>query len=205
MRIQALGRLIQTEAPKVIPLLRDIVLEGRDPGAARRALFVLARSRNPEAQSTVADVAKAGPEPVRVAAVRELARFGGAEVSGALLDVYSHAQGPVKQQVVLSLGDRADTSALFRIVQTEPDEGLRDAAILSLGRAGGREQLRGLLARSSRQARRSIVRAMFLARDEDGLMRAASEEKDPGSREEIRQLLRLLGTPGAKQYLESRQ
>ena len=81
LRIQALGQLIKTDAQKVIPILRNIALEPANPGAARRAVFVLAQSRNPEAQSTVVDVAKTGPEPVRVAAIRELGRFGGPEVS----------------------------------------------------------------------------------------------------------------------------
>ena len=150
LRVQALGRLIPTDAPKVIPILRNIALEADNPGAARRAVFILAQSRNPQAQSTVVDVAKVASETVRVAAVRELARFGGPNVGQDLLEVYSRGNAPVKQQVVFSLGERADTSALFRIVQTENDDELRDAAILTLGRAGGREQLRVLFVRASK-------------------------------------------------------
>ena len=58
LRVQALGRLIHTDAPKVIPILRNIALEADNPGAARGAVFVLAQSRNPQAQSMVVDVAK---------------------------------------------------------------------------------------------------------------------------------------------------
>ena len=87
LRVQALGQLLKTDAQKVIPILRNIAFETANPGAARRAVFVLAQSRNPEAQSCVVDVAKTGPEPVRVAAIRELGRFGGPEVSTALLEV----------------------------------------------------------------------------------------------------------------------
>src|SRR5687768_17100157 len=60
LRIQALGRLIRTDAKKVIPMLRSIALEADNPGAARRAVFVLAQSGNPEAQMMVVDVANKG-------------------------------------------------------------------------------------------------------------------------------------------------
>ena len=201
LRVQALGLLIPTDAPKVIPLLRNIALESDNPGAARGAVFILAQSRNPQAQSTVVDVAKVGPETVRVAAVRELARFGGPNIGQDLLEVYSRGNAPVKQQVVRSLGERADTSALVRIVQTENDEKLRDAAILTLGRAGGREQLRVLFLRAPKDARLAVIRGLFIARDEDGLIRIAGEEKDAELKADVIVKLRLLGTPKAKQYL----
>ena len=202
LRVQALGRLIPTDAPKVIPILRNIALEANNPSAARRAVFVLAQSRNPQAQSTVVDVAKAGPEMVRMAAVRELGRFGGPNVSSDLLEVYVSGNAPVKQQVVYALGERADTSSLFRIAQTENNGQLRDVAILTLGRAGGREQLRVLFTRASKEARRSVVAALFLARDEEGLVRIAQEEKDAVLLTEVHSRLRLLGTPKAKAYLD---
>jgi hypothetical protein len=203
LRVQALGLLIPTDAPKVIPLLRNIALESGNPGAARGAVFILAQSRNPQAQMTVVDVAKVGPETVRVAAVRELARFGGPNVGQDLLEVYSRGNAPVKQQVVFSLGERADTSALVRIAQTENDEKLRDAAILTLGKAGGREQLRVLFVRAPKEARLAVIRGLFLARDEDALIRIAGEEKDAAIKADVIVKLRLLGTPKAKEYLQS--
>ena len=203
LRIQALGRLIPTDAPKVIPILRNIALETDNPGAARRAVFVLAQSRNPQAQSTVVDVAKVASETVRVVAVRELARFGGPNVDQDLLEVYARGNTPVKRQVVFSLGERSGTSALLRIVQTENNDELRDAAILTLGKVGGREQLRLLFVRAPRDARLAVIRGLFLARDEDGLIRIAGEEKDPALKADVISKLRLLGTPKAKEYLET--
>jgi hypothetical protein len=202
LRVEALGRLLHTDAEKVIPLLGNIALEGSDPGAARRAVFVLAASRRPEAQSVVVDVARHGPQQVRIAAVRELARFGGDGISQELLDVYSTAELPVKQQVVLSLGERAETDALFRIAEAERNVTLRETAIITLGRAGGRQQLRGLYPKASAGMRRAIVRGLFSARDDEGLIRLAGQEKDPGVRAEILAHLRLMGTPKSRAYLE---
>jgi protein TonB len=203
LRVQALGRLIQTDAQKVIPILRSIALEATNLGAARGAVFVLAQSRNPQAQSIVVDVAKSGAESVRLAAIRELARFGGPDVAHALLEVYSTASAPVKLQVVVSLGERADASSLFRIAQAENDGRVRDAAILNLGRAGGREQQRLLFPRASRETRRAIVRSLFLARDDDSLIALAGQETDPTVRAEMLSRLRMIGTPKARAYVES--
>ena len=202
LRIQALGRLILTDAKKVIPMLRSIALEPGNPTAARRAVFVLAQSRHPEAQMMVVDVANHGAEPVRVAAVRELGRFGGANVSQELLKVYSKANVPVKQQVVVSLGQRADTTALVQICESESDASLREAAIVTLGRAGGREQLRLMYTTTPRSARQAVIRGLFNAKDEDGLIRIADQEKDPQLRRYALERLRLLGTPRAEAYLE---
>jgi HEAT repeat protein len=201
VRIQALARLIPTDAEKVIPMLRYIAFH-EEAGPAKGAIFVLASSRVPEAQNCVVDVAKTGPEPVRVAAVRELGRFGGSNISRDLLDVYSTANWPVKQQVVLSLGERADTTALLRIVQSESDDRLLEMAIVTLGKAGGSAQLRVLLPKTTR-GRMAQIRGLFTARDEEGLIRIAQQEKDTFLRNEALNRLRLLDTPKAKAYLES--
>jgi HEAT repeat protein len=139
---------------------------------------------------------------VRVAAIRVLGQFGGPEVSPALLEVYSTGKMPVKRQVVVSLGERADTSSLFRIAQSENDDRLRDAAIVTLGKVGGREQLRLLFARASKETRLAVIRGLFLARDDDGLIRIAGQEKDPELRSEVLNRIRLIGTPKAKEYLQ---
>jgi hypothetical protein len=110
---------------------------------------------------------------------------------------------PVKRQVVVSLGERADTSSLFRIAKSENDDLLRDTAIVTLGKVGGREQLRLLFVRASKETRLAVIRGLFLARDDDGLISIAGQEKDPELRSEVLNRIRLIGTPKAKEYLES--
>lgn len=194
LRIQALGSLIRTDAAKVIPILKEIALDDESPGAARRALFVLAESGRPEARSTVVEVAKSAPERVRIAAVRELGRFGGPEVSRELLQVYSTANERVKYQVVMALGERAETVALMRIAESEADRMLRERAILTLGRAGGRDELRQLYAKAAR-SKRAIIIGLFNARADAELRRIAEEEKDESLRREAQTRLRLLAMP----------
>ena len=201
LRIQALGSLIRTDAVKVIPMLKEIALESGNTGAARRALFVLVQSGRPDARASVIDVAKTGPEVVRLAAVRELGRLGGAAVGNDLLQVYSTANERVKQQVVTSLGQSDSASALLRIVESEKDRRLRDVAILTLGEAGGRQQLAMLYSKAAADAKRPIIIGLFNAQAEDELIRIAERERDPVVRDEALARLRLLGTPRAKAYL----
>jgi hypothetical protein len=202
MRIQALASLIRTDAPKVIPMLREIALESGNAEEARRALFVLAQSGRPEAHTTVIEVAKTGPARVRIAAVRELGRLGGPAVAAELLQVYSTADEPVKYQVVWSLGQRDAAPALLRIAQSEKDRRLRDVAIVTLGEAGGRQQLATLYVKSAPDAKRPIIVGLFNARAEDELIRIAERETNPEALEEVRARLRLLGTAKAKAYLD---
>jgi hypothetical protein len=201
LRIQALASLMRTDAPKVIPILRSIALDNSDSGEGRRAVLVLAQSSRPEARATVVDVAKSGPEPVRVYAVKELGRVGGPTIVNDLLQVYETASEPVKYQVVTALALRDAAPALMKIAQSESDRAVRDMAIMTLGQAGGREELTTLYAKAAVDAKRPIIVGLFNAQAEDELIQIAEQEKDPAIREQALAQLRLLGTPKAKAYL----
>jgi hypothetical protein len=202
LRIQALGSLIKTDATRVIPMLKEIALASENAGEVRRALFILAQSGRPEARSTVVEVARSGSEPVRIAAVRELGRLPGPGISNELLSVYSSANGPVKYQVVSALGQRSATVALMRIAESETDARLRNFSIVTLGQAGGREQLNLLYARSAAETKRSIITGLFNAHADEELIRIADRERDDTIRREALASLRLLNTARAKAYLE---
>jgi HEAT repeat protein len=203
LRIQALGSLIRTDGPKVIPMLREIAINAGRPNEARRALFVLAQSGRPEARSIVVDVARSGPEALRVAAVRELGRVGGSEVSSDLLQVYSTGTERVKRQVVSSLGSRDDAGALLRIAQSESHRALRDIAIVTLGQVRASDQLVTLYNRAPADAKRAIIMGLAHAGAEEHLIRIVERERDETMRREVLEQLRLLGTPRAMKYVES--
>lgn len=201
LRIQALASLIRTDALKVIPILKSIALESSDTGEGRRALLVLAQSSRPEARATVVDVAKTGPERVRLVAIRELGRIGGPTVVDDLMQVYATATEGVKFQVVTALAQRDAAPALMKIAQSETDKRVRDFSIVAMGEAGGRQQLTMMYAKAAADAKRPIIVGLFNAQAEDELIQIAEREKDPAVREEALSQLRLLGTPKAKAYL----
>jgi hypothetical protein len=108
----------------------------------------------------------------------------------------------VKRQVVSSLGERAERTALLRIAELEKDPQLKATAIVTLGRAGGGEQLAQLYRRAGTGAKRPIIDGLFNARAEDALIRIADEEKDPQLRDEALARLRLLDTARVRAYLQ---
>ena len=202
LRIQALGSLMQTDAKRVIPMLREIALESPNPNEASRAIFILAQSGNPEARSTVVEVARTGSELVQIAAVKELGRFGGAKVSEELLHVYRTGNPRVKFQVVNSLADRFETTALLRIAQTESDRRLQETAIVRLGQAGGREQLRRFYTSARVELKRPIINGLFNARAVDELIHILEQERDAAIRADVLAKLRILDTKKAQEFLE---
>lgn len=203
LRIQALSGLLQTHPDRVIPLLKEIALDTANPADARRAVFVLGQSPRPDARNTIVEVARRGPGPVRIAAIRELGRVDAPNVSSELMQVYVSASGDarIKREVVSSLGSRADTASLLRIARTESDTFVRNTAILTLGRAGARSQLGMLYAQAPRESRSAVLTALLAAKDENQLIKIADAEQDPQLRAQAIRQLRLLGTPRALQYV----
>jgi hypothetical protein len=202
LRIQALGGLMKTDAEKVVPILGRIAFESENPGPAIRAVFMLAQSSLPTARATVVRVAMTAPEAVRLAAVRDLGRFGGPEALKDLLNLYTTANEPVKLQIVKSLGERAETFALLRIVESEKDGTLRFSAIAGLGQAGGVDQLARMYNSASLKRKRPIIVGLFMARADVELIRIADAESDAELRQAALERLRLLGTPKAREYLQ---
>ena len=205
LRIQALGSLMATDAERVIPMLREIALESPNANEASRAVFLLAQSGNPRAHSTVVEVARTGSELVQIAAVKELGRFGGKNVSEELLQVYRTGNPRVKYQVVNSLGDQAATTALMRIAQTESDRRLQENAIVRLGQAGGSEQLRRFYATARPELKRPIINGLFNARAVEELIHIASQERNDAIRQDVLTRLRLLNTKRAQEFLEKQK
>ena len=205
LRIEALGSLLDSHPARVIPLLKEIALDPSNVRDGRRALILLAQSPRAEARTIIIEAAKTAPEPVRIAAIREMGRLDDPRITVQLMQVYSSDANPrIKREVVSSLSDRADTAALLRIARTESDPLVRNTAIVKLGRAGSREQLRALYQQASRDSRAAILTALFSARDDEELIRIASTERDPILRQQARRQLQLLGTPKAMEFLSKK-
>ena len=205
LRVLALGGLLRSEPQKVVPMLGQIALESDNPNSAISAVFVLASSSLPEARAVVVKVARQASESVQVAAVRDLGRFGGPEVSKDLMSVYLTALPPVKVQIVKSLGERSEKLALVSIVSSEKDVKIRSRAFISLGQAGGAAQLAAMYRAASPADKRAIIGGLGLARADAELIRIAEAERTPAGatfRNDALDQLRLLGTAKAGAYLQ---
>jgi HEAT repeat protein len=202
LRIQALGSLIRVEPARAVPILRDVALNTADVGQARRAIFVLMQSNRLDARMAVADIARNGPEPVTLAAVRELGLVQSPDAARLLTDLYSSASSPVKTQVIRALGTARQPQSLMRIVQSEEERALRESAVAALGQAGARPQL-VMIYRQQPDLRLPAIAALFAAAGEDELIAIARSERDAKLREEALARLTLFGTPRAKAFVET--
>jgi len=173
LQIEALVGLLEAHSDRAIPLLREIAFDTKNPADARRAVFALSRSTRTEARNTVVEVARRGPRPVRVAAIREIGRFPEATY----------------------------TATLLSIARAESDPAVRDTAIVTLGRSGARVPLRTLYTQLPASSRYTVLTAMGNAKDDDELIRIATNERDQALRTRARQQLRLLATPKAIKFL----
>lgn len=202
LRIQALGSLIRVEPTRAVPILKDVALRTTDVDQARRALFVLMQSDRPDARSAVADVARIGPEPVTLAAVKVLGLARSPEAAQLLADLYSSGSSPVKTQVIRALGATRQPQSLVRIARSEGEWSLRESAVAALGQAGARTQL-AMLYRQHPELKLPIIIALFTAAGEDELIAIAESERDAKLRDEALARLKLFGTPRARAFVEA--
>ncbi|MBI2220636.1 MAG: HEAT repeat domain-containing protein [Acidobacteria bacterium] len=202
LRIQALGSLIRVEPTRAVPILKDVALRTTDVDQARRALFVLMQSDRPDARSAVADVARIGPEPVTLAAVKVLGLARSPEAAQLLADLYSSGSSPVKTQVIRALGATRQPQSLVRIARSEGEWSLRESAVAALGQAGARTQL-AMLYRQHPELKLPIIIALFTAAGEDELIAIAESERDAKLRDEALARLKLFGTPRARALVEA--
>ena len=175
LRIQALGGLLRSEPQRVVPMLGEIALESDEPelGEPRRvrAGAVVAAGGARDCRQG----RQAGSEPVQIAAVRDLGRFGGPDVSNDLMQVYVTAQPPVKAQIVKSLGERSEQLALATIVAVR--EGRPDpltARSSASGRRAAADQLAAMYQAASPATSGAIIGGLVL--------RAGGARADPHRR-----------------------
>ena len=122
-----------------------------------------------------------------------------------LLKVYTISNPRVKYQVVNALGDRRATTALMQILQRESDRRLQETAIVRLGQAGGRQQLRLYYEKAAPELKRPIINGLFSARAEDELLTIVQREADEAVRREALTRLSLLNSAKAKAYVEKQE
>jgi len=190
LQIQALGSLIRVEPARAVPILKGVALATEDEELARRAIFVLMQSRRVDARAAVRDLAATGPEPVALAAVKELGLFAPEESARLLRELYASRSAPVKSQVLRAFGSSRQVQPLLQIVRSEREPALREAAVAALGQAGARPQLARLY-RQHPDLRLPVITALFTAAGEQELAAIARSERDPALRAEAQARLAL--------------
>ncbi|HSL23049.1 MAG TPA: HEAT repeat domain-containing protein, partial [Vicinamibacterales bacterium] len=194
LQIQALGSLMRVEPARAVPILKQVALAADDEDQARRAIFVLMQSNRRDARSAVAEIARTGPEPVTLAAVKQLGLVRSAEAARLLTELYRSGTAPVKTQVIRALGSARQPLSLMRIARTESERALRESAVAALGQAGARTQLASLYRQRS-ELRLPVIAALFTAGGMAELRQIARTERDATLRAAANAKLRLLSEP----------
>ena len=147
---------------------------------------------------------------VRTEADPELQRqaiqvLGVMEATKELGELYGSLTDQESRMIVLqSMAIAGDTDGLINIMEVEKDQALRISAIQSLAINGNEESTRYLLKLypdSSRQVKTAIIESMLIVDDIDALMNLLEQEKDPGLRREMLQMLTTMDSEKSDEYL----
>jgi tetratricopeptide (TPR) repeat protein len=188
--------LTSGDPERALPMLLKVLQGIASPKVKEKAMFVVAQIGSPEARHVLTEIAQGKGNPdLQAKAVDYLGIFGGASSRQALADIYTGTKDlEVRQRVLRAYMLAGDKARLVAAAKSEPDENLRREAIRMLGLSHGVNELESFYATAPTvEAKREILKALFLAGAADRVTRAARSEKDPALREEAVHQLGLMG------------
>jgi tetratricopeptide (TPR) repeat protein len=123
IKILALRSLMQQDPAKALPLLRDLLKPDKSVELRRQALFVLSRSKDPQAQTILTEVATAKGDPaLQREAIQILALNRGKDAGPTLVEVYRGAtDAQVKRACINGLFLAHDAPRLVELARGEKD------------------------------------------------------------------------------------
>jgi HEAT repeats/Outer membrane lipoprotein len=197
LKMIAINSLMHSDPEKAYPLLEKIVRGSSDHKIKERALFILAQSPSPRAQTLIADIARGNANPdLQKTAVKYIGIHGGERNREVLSSLYASGSREVKKEVLRALMIASDKARVHAAAKSEPDAGLRKEAIHLLGVMNARAELHSLYAaETSAEVKKQIINGLFISNDGERLGDLARGEKNPELR---REAIRKLGLVGSK-------
>jgi HEAT repeat protein len=155
-----------------------------------------------KARLVTAGRSETSPE-LRREAIRQLGVMG---AQAELLEMYgAEGTGEVKHEILRALAMGGSADKLIEITRYEKDPALRGEAIRGLGLHGGEKTGPFLVSlygeEKAPEARRQILRALFMQGNAQSLVEIARAEKDPALRKEAVSLLSHLNSKVGTDYL----
>jgi hypothetical protein len=124
LKLIAINGIANTDPDRAIPLLEGVLNGANTLGNKRRALFVLALSKDPRAHQILLRYAKGGGSPeLQVEAIRNLvSRREGQTSETELRDIYESTQDPtIRRAVIEAYGNANNKNALLAIAKSKTD------------------------------------------------------------------------------------
>jgi HEAT repeat protein len=151
------------------------------------ALTILRTEKNPELQNRAIQV------------------LGIMEATEELGDLYANMTSRESRMAILqAMSIAEDTDGLMKVMQTEQDTELRAVAIHSLAISDTNEAA-GYLAQiypnASREEKSAVIQSMMIMDDPEGLLSLLKRENDPELKREMMQMLTIMDSEEANEYL----
>jgi hypothetical protein len=124
LKLIAINGIANTDPDRAIPLLEGVLNGANTLGNKRRALFVLALSKDPRAHQILLRYAKGGGSPeLQVEAIRNLvSRREGQTSDAELREIYESTQDPtIRRAVIEAYGNAGNKGALLVIAKSKTD------------------------------------------------------------------------------------
>src|SRR5215472_10379871 len=191
-----LQKVIEEDPDKGLPYAEKWIRSTSSTKTKDRILFVLSQSHSDKAQQAVVSIAKDNSDPdLQKRAIRYLGMNGSGRGRGALKEIYASASSvEVKKAVFQGWLMCGDKESVLSVAKEEKSPELRKEAIHYLGIMGGRQELRELYKQADdTPTKLSLLQAMGIGGDVEGMTQIAQTDKDPEIR---RHAVRNLGVFG---------
>jgi HEAT repeats len=134
LKMLALNSLLNKEPATALPLLRGILSGNQPPCVKKHALFVLAQSKSPEAESILHDAALGKLDPqLQAEAIRSMAVFQGKRANDTLAEVYRTTADPkIKKSIISAMFITRDAPHMVEMARNEKDLELKRTIVSQL-------------------------------------------------------------------------
>jgi hypothetical protein len=123
IKILALNSLLHQDPARAIPVLRDILNSSQPDSVKKQAIFVLAQSKAPEAQSILHDAVTGKMNPtLQRQAIQMMAVFQGKSANDTLVEVYRSTTDPaIKKSIISAIFITHDAPRMVELARNEKD------------------------------------------------------------------------------------
>ncbi|NUQ30458.1 MAG: HEAT repeat domain-containing protein [Acidobacteriaceae bacterium] len=134
LKILALNSLMNQDANRAIPVIRDLLKGNQPESVKRQALFVLGQNKSPECQNLLREIALGKQDPeLQRQAMQTLAITQGKKANDTLADVYRQSTDPkTKRAAVSAMFISGDAQKLVELARGEKDLDLKRQIVSQL-------------------------------------------------------------------------
>jgi hypothetical protein len=134
LKMLALNSLLNKDPATALPLLRGILSGNQSLCVKKHALFVLAQSKSPEAESILHDAALGKLDPqLQGQAIQSMAVFQGKRANDTLAEVYRTTTDPkIKKSIISAMFITRDAPHMVEMARSEKDLELKRTIVSQL-------------------------------------------------------------------------